>query len=54
MKSNIQILKEQLATMEDAARLERDGFEQFIAGSKLSFEELFERAKTNRRPCASA
>jgi ATP-dependent protease ClpP protease subunit len=47
MKSNIQILKEQLATMEDAARLERDGFEQFIAGSKLSFEELFERAKTN-------
>jgi ATP-dependent protease ClpP protease subunit len=47
MKSNIQILKEQLATMEDAARLERNGFEEFVAGSKLTFEELFERAKTN-------
>jgi ATP-dependent protease ClpP protease subunit len=47
MKSNIQILREQLSEMETAVRLEKETFEDFVAGSQLSADQLFERAKTN-------
>jgi ATP-dependent protease ClpP protease subunit len=47
MRSNIQILREQLSEMETAARLEKEGFEEFVAGSKMTSDQLYERAKTN-------
>jgi ATP-dependent protease ClpP protease subunit len=47
MKSNIQILREQLSVMETAKRIEEQGFEEFAKGSKLSVEELAKRAQEN-------
>ncbi len=47
MRSNIQILREQLALVETAERLERDGFAELAAGSSISVEELYDRATRN-------
>lgn len=47
VRSNIQILREQLAAMETANTIERQGFEDFAKGSKLSIDDLYERATTN-------
>jgi ATP-dependent protease ClpP protease subunit len=47
MKGNIQILREQLAVMETARRLEELGFAEFAEGSKLSLQELTRRAEEN-------
>jgi ATP-dependent protease ClpP protease subunit len=47
MRSNIQILREQLAQMETAEKLENDGFSEFIEGSKFTLDQLYERAKNN-------
>lgn len=47
MSSCIQIVKEELSTLEIALRLEKEGFEEFVEGSKVSVEALFERAKAN-------
>jgi ATP-dependent protease ClpP protease subunit len=47
MASNIQILSEQLALVQAAERVERQGFEELAEGSKLSADEIFKRAKDN-------
>lgn len=47
MGSNIQILREQLALVEAAERVERRGFEDLADGSTLSADEIFRRAKEN-------
>jgi ATP-dependent protease ClpP protease subunit len=47
MQANIQILKEQLAVMENAQILEQTGFEQLIKDSKISMDQLKTRAMAN-------
>jgi ATP-dependent Clp protease protease subunit len=47
MTACIQIVREELATLELGLRLEKEGFEEFVKGSRLSFAELSERAKGN-------
>jgi ATP-dependent Clp protease protease subunit len=36
-----------VAELESAERLEREGFADFVQGSKISVEELYERATKN-------
>lgn len=47
LKSCIQIVKEQLAMLETAKRLEMEGFEELVGGSSLTTEELYDRATEN-------
>lgn len=47
MGANGQILREQLALVETAERVERKTFGDIAEGSTLSEEEIFERAKSN-------
>jgi ATP-dependent protease ClpP protease subunit len=47
VRSNIQILREQLATMETAEAIEREGFADFCEGSNMSLDELYKRATNN-------
>lgn len=47
MQSNIQILREQLAHMETAERLEKEGFAELAEGSAISVKDLYERATEN-------
>ncbi|RWP18799.1 MAG: peptidase S14 [Mesorhizobium sp.] len=47
MKSSIQIVREQLALLETAERLEMEGFKELVEGSSLSVDELYRRATTN-------
>jgi len=47
IKSCIQIVREQLAVLETAEWLEREGFEQLVEGSSLSADELYVRATEN-------
>jgi ATP-dependent protease ClpP protease subunit len=47
MKSCIQIVREELALLETASKLELDGFAELIDGSRITVDELFERATGN-------
>jgi ATP-dependent protease ClpP protease subunit len=47
VKGNIQIVREMLAQLETAERIEYDGFAEFAAGSKLSSDEMYKRATEN-------
>jgi ATP-dependent protease ClpP protease subunit len=47
MKSNIQILREQLAEMETARRIEREGFAELATGSRISVDDLAKKAEEN-------
>jgi ATP-dependent protease ClpP protease subunit len=47
LKSCIQIVKEQLAMLETAERLELEGFRELVEGSSLTTEELYDRATKN-------
>jgi ATP-dependent protease ClpP protease subunit len=47
MKSCIQIVKEQLALLETAERLEMEGFRELVEGSALTTDELYDRATKN-------
>lgn len=47
IKSCIQIIREQLALLETAEQLEREGFEELVSGSSLDAEELYQRATKN-------
>jgi ATP-dependent protease ClpP protease subunit len=47
LKSCIQIVKEQLALLETAERLEMEGFRELVEGSSLTTEELYDRATEN-------
>ncbi|RUW46071.1 hypothetical protein EN784_31840 [bacterium M00.F.Ca.ET.141.01.1.1] len=47
MKSCIQIIREQLALLETAEQLEKEGFTELVAGSTLSPDELYRRATKN-------
>jgi ATP-dependent protease ClpP protease subunit len=47
LKSCIQIVKEQLAMLETAERLEMEGFRELVEGSSLTTEELYDRATKN-------
>jgi ATP-dependent protease ClpP protease subunit len=47
LKSCIQIVKEQLAMLETAERLELDGFRELVGGSSLPTDELYDRATKN-------
>ncbi|HZY67446.1 MAG TPA: ATP-dependent Clp protease proteolytic subunit [Devosia sp.] len=47
MRSNIQILREQLASVESAQQIEKDGFAELAEGSKISVDELYDRATRN-------
>jgi ATP-dependent protease ClpP protease subunit len=47
IKSCLQIIREQLALLETAEKLEEDGFRDVVKGSKLSLEGLRERAMNN-------
>jgi ATP-dependent Clp protease protease subunit len=47
MNACIQIVREKLSMLETAQRLEKEGFAEFVAGSRLSVGELFECAATN-------
>ncbi|HEV2503783.1 MAG TPA: ATP-dependent Clp protease proteolytic subunit [Mesorhizobium sp.] len=42
-----QIIREEASALDTAERVEREDFEQFIEGSTLSADDLFERAKNN-------
>ncbi|MDR9776004.1 ATP-dependent Clp protease proteolytic subunit [Rhizobium hidalgonense] len=43
----IQMVQEKLAMLETAQRLEKEGFEELLRGCKMSYDELFQRARTN-------
>lgn len=47
IKACIQIVREQLAMLETAEKLEMQGFAEFTEGSKLSTEDLYKRATEN-------
>ncbi|RWC69570.1 MAG: peptidase S14 [Mesorhizobium sp.] len=47
IKASIQIIREQLNLLEAAHQLEMEGFRELVQGSKLSVEELYERATSN-------
>ncbi|RUX44360.1 peptidase S14 [Mesorhizobium sp. M4A.F.Ca.ET.050.02.1.1] len=47
IKSCRQVIREELAALETAERVEREDFEHFVRGSGMSAEDLFERAKEN-------
>ncbi|TIX42949.1 MAG: peptidase S14 [Mesorhizobium sp.] len=47
IKSCRQVIREELAALETAARVEGEDFEHFVRGSGMSAEDLFERAKEN-------
>jgi ATP-dependent protease ClpP protease subunit len=47
IRSSIQIVREQLALLETAERLEMEGFRDLVTGSSVTVEELYERAKNN-------
>jgi ATP-dependent protease ClpP protease subunit len=47
IKSCRQIIREELAALDTAERVEREDFEHFVRGSGMSAEDLFERAKDN-------
>jgi ATP-dependent protease ClpP protease subunit len=47
MRADIQIIREMLAQLETAERVERDGFAELASGSKIGLEELYKRATTN-------
>jgi ATP-dependent protease ClpP protease subunit len=47
MRANIQIVRELLAQMEVAERIEKEGFAELVQGSRISLDELYERATTN-------
>lgn len=47
IKADIQIVREMLAQLETAEEIERQGFSEFVRGSKISFAEMFERAQKN-------
>jgi ATP-dependent protease ClpP protease subunit len=47
LKSCVQIVKEQLAMLETAERLEMEGFRELVEGSSLTSEELYDRATKN-------
>jgi len=45
IKSCLQIVREQLAMLESAEQLEMEGFREFVEGSNMTVEQLFEEAK---------
>ncbi|WP_195909635.1 ATP-dependent Clp protease proteolytic subunit [Rhizobium tubonense] len=47
MKANIQIIREQLALLETAEKLEAEGFAELVQGSKLSLDALYDRLMNN-------
>ena len=47
MRANIQIVREQLALMETAVRLEMAGFGELVEGSRITTDELYRRATEN-------
>ena len=47
LKGCIQIAREKLAMLETAERIEKEEFSRFVEGSRVSVEELYERAKDN-------
>jgi ATP-dependent protease ClpP protease subunit len=47
IKSCKQIIREELAALDTAERVQREDFEHFVRGSDMSAEDLFERAKDN-------
>jgi len=47
VRSCLQIVREQLALLETAEKLEEEGFSDLVAGSCLSLDELREHAMTN-------
>lgn len=47
MKSCIRIVKEQLALLETAERLEMEGFRELVEGRSLTTDELYDRATEN-------
>jgi ATP-dependent protease ClpP protease subunit len=47
IKASIQIIREQLSMLETAHELEMEGFRELVEGSRLSVEELYERATSN-------
>lgn len=47
LKSCIQIVREQMALLETAQRLELEGFGELVEGSELTALELYERATKN-------
>jgi ATP-dependent protease ClpP protease subunit len=47
IKASIQIIREQLSMLETAHQLEMEGYGELVEGSKLSVDELYERATSN-------
>jgi ATP-dependent protease ClpP protease subunit len=47
MRADLQIVRETVALLESAQRTEREGFAELAAGSRMSVDELYERALTN-------
>lgn len=47
IRSCLQIVREQLALLETAQKLEMDGFRELIEGSNLTIERLYEEATNN-------
>ena len=47
LRSCLQIVREQLALLETAEKLERQGFRDLIEGSTLTEDEIYERATNN-------
>lgn len=47
MKACVQVVREELSTLEQGLELERQSFAEFVAGSAVTLETLFERAKSN-------
>ena len=44
IKSSIQILREELALLETAEQLEMAGFDELVAGSSLTANQMYQRA----------
>ncbi|PBB88986.1 hypothetical protein EOA75_15565 [Mesorhizobium sp. M1A.F.Ca.IN.022.07.1.1] len=47
IRSCLQIVREQLALLQTAERLENEGFEDLVEGSKISLEQLRDHALNN-------
>lgn len=47
LRSNIQIVREQLALLEMAEQLEKIGFAELVCGSQMTADELYTRALSN-------
>lgn len=47
IRASIQVVREQLSLLETAEKLEMEGFEELVAGSRMSVDELYERATRN-------